>query len=116
MLTGVFSVIGSWVIQERLNGDVNYYRAAFQIVLLAVTLYLLWRRSTPGYILAVIYSVGNLVISAFAVFGYISLWRSGAETPMNSLVISSIVVITALVALVVFSLDYLDYRQRRIPD
>lgn len=114
-LAGVFSIIGSWVIQYRLNaGDVNFLRAAFQIALLAVALYFLWQKSTPGYILAILYGVGNLVISGLAVLGYLTLWNSGAEFPANSLVINSIVAITALSALIVFLLDYLDYQKRRI--
>lgn len=115
-LAGIFSIAGSWIVQYRLGGEVNFFRAAFQIVLFVVTLYLLWQKSTPGYILAILYVAGNLVISAFAVFGYLTLWNATVEVPMNSLIVNFIVILTTFSSLVVFLFGYMDYRKRKFFD
>lgn len=117
VLTGVLGMIESLVTQYQIYADVSFGRLVFQLLLVIATVYLLLGRSTAGYILATFFAAAHLWLSAYKLFVYGVLWRAGTELSIlqiNSAALSVVVVITGGSALILFLLDYLDYRRRRI--
>ena len=114
-LTGILSISDSWIVQLQLHGGINPARAAFQVCLLALVLYLLWRRSTPSYILALFYVAGNAALYAYELVQFFVLGNLQARLPASATIVSMLLILTTLLALGLFAFDYLDYRKRRIP-
>jgi hypothetical protein len=114
-LTGVLSILDSWLIQSQVHGQINLARAVFQICLLALVLYLLWGRKNPAYILSVFYVVGNAALYGYELIQFFVLGNLDAKLPTSATVISALLILAAISSMTLFALDYLDYRKRRVP-
>lgn len=115
VLTGVLSIADSWIVQSQLHGGVSSTHALLQIGLLLLVMFLLWKRSTPSYILAVFYTVGNAAVYGYELVQFFILGNSQAQLPTSATILSGLLVLSALSAVAIFALDYLDYRKRRVP-
>lgn len=113
---GAASLSGDWTVQYRVHGGIDALRALFEVMFMIIVLYLLWHKTNIGYILSLIYAAGNLVLSSLVLFEYLTLWRAGSSIYADSLVLSFVVIISAVSALILFVFDYLDYLKRRVPD
>jgi hypothetical protein len=108
----VLSILDSWIIQQQLHGEINVLRAAFQIALAAWILYLLWFRSASGYVLALAYVVADAIIYGYELVQFYVLGNPSAALPTGAVISSALLILSAILAIIVFGLDYLDYRNR----
>lgn len=108
----VLSVLDSWI--QQIRGEVSFLRTTFQVGLVALLLYLLWGRSTPGYVLGVGYAVANAILYGYELVQYFFLGNAAAKLPASATVVSVILIFSTALALILLALDYLDYRKRRI--
>jgi len=111
---GLLSIIDSWILQYQAHGEISFYRVLFQVCLLALVLYLLWKRSVQSYILAVFYTVANAGLYGYELMQFFVFRNLQAELPESATVVSIVLIIAAVSALTLFVFDYLDYRKRRI--
>ena len=109
---GILSTVESLLIQYRLNSEIDFPRVGFDLVLLTATLYFLWQRSTPGYILAIYYVLINFALSGYSIYRYTILLKSGVQLPIN-LPINLLVLTVTTSTLILFLLDYIVYRKKR---
>jgi len=114
-LTGILSISDSWIIQSQLHGGIDPARAIFQIGFFALILYMLWKRSTPSYVVAAFYVVGNAAIYGYELAQFFILGNLLAKLPTSATIVSVLLIFAALSAIILFALDYLDYRKRRVP-
>lgn len=112
-LASILSTLDSWIIQYQLHGEVSSARAIFQICLVALVLYLLWRRSTLSYILATAYVLANAVLYGYELTNFFVSGSAAAPLSVGVIVVSAILIASTAAALVLLALDYLDYRVRR---
>ncbi len=109
-ITGLLSILDSWIIQSTLNGGIDVFRAGFQLLLIAVVLYLLWGRTNASYMLAIVYVCGNALDYAYELFQFFVLGNARATLPMGAVVLSLALIAGALLSLIVLGLDYAKYR------
>jgi hypothetical protein len=114
-LAMVASLLDNWIIQAQFHGGVNLARAVFQIALVGWFLYLLWRRSTAGYILTLFYAISDTLIYSHELSLYYLFGDISAKLPPSAVMISCFLIGTTLLAVVLIGLDYVDYRERRKP-
>jgi len=111
---GILSLLNSWLIQQQVHGEINFMRAIFQVALIILVLYLLWGRSNPGYVLAVIYVIANAVLYGYELFQYFILGNVEAKLSVSATLISGLIIFSAVAALILFAMDYIDYRKRSV--
>jgi hypothetical protein len=80
--------------------------------LLAFVLYLLWKRSTPSYLLAVCYAVGYAILYGYELVEFFALGNQRAQLPTIATAVSALLILSTIAALVILALDYFDYRNR----
>jgi len=112
----MLSILDSWIIQHQLRGEVSFLRATFQIALAVWILYLLWHRSSAGYVLALAYIVADAIIYGYELVQFYVLGNPSAALPAGAVIVSTLLVLSAVLAVIIFGLDYFDYRRRRIYD
>src|SRR5262245_66241177 len=87
-LAAILSTINSWIIQAQFHGGVNLVRAIFQIALAGSILYLLWRKSDAGYILALLYAASSALLYGYELSLYFLFGDFSAKLPTSSVIIS----------------------------
>jgi hypothetical protein len=112
----ILSMLDSWIIQAQFHGGVNFDRAVFQVALVGWFLYLLWRRSTAGYILTLLYATSAALIYGYELVQFYVLGNPSAALPASAVIASALLILSAILAVIIFGLDYFDYRKRRIAD
>ena len=112
-ITGLLSILDSWIVQFTLNGGINVFRAGFQLLLTALVLYLLWGRTSASYVLAIVYVCGNALVYAYELVQFFVLGNAKAALPMSAVILSLGLIAGALLSLIVLGLDYAKYRATR---
>jgi hypothetical protein len=110
----VSSILNSWILQYQFQGGIDLIRAALQVCLIVMIPYTLWRyRSIPAYILALGYTIVVSLIHGDELISYFILGTISAKLPMIFVIISLLLIGTTVAAIILFGLDYVDYRNRR---
>jgi hypothetical protein len=114
-LAAILAIVNSLIIQSQVYGKIDFGQDAFKIALVGWILYLLWRRSGSGYVLALAYTISVSMLYGYELALYFGLGNMSAKLPTGAAIVSALLILATISALILFGLDYLDYRKHRVP-